>query len=284
VTPTGAGGDGRIDASDVTVVRLYALGSLPPVVAMGPGDPTTTRPDDDREVGEANRETAVGRIVRAVNTTAISGQQVTVQFQLDSQGDEASLSFTVGFDPAKLAYVGAVAGTQVPAGTVLNLNASQAAQGRLGVPLDSTNTYAPGTRQVLTVTFAAAAGLTSQSTPITFSSTPTIRRTSNAQGGLLETVYESGSVTFGLMAAGVNVSGRVTSASGQGLRNAVVTMTDAAGNRRSVTTGSFGIYTFEDVESGKNYVLGVASERFRFATRLIPVTDSLANVDFAAME
>jgi hypothetical protein len=144
VSPVASGGDGAVDASDVTVVRLYAIGALPPTLAAGPGGPTSTRPDDEGEGLELNRPTAVGRIVKAVNTLGISGQQVIVQFQLDSQGDEASLSFTVNFDPTKLAYVSAAAGTQVPAGTVPNLNTSQVAQGRLGVLLDSTNTYAQG--------------------------------------------------------------------------------------------------------------------------------------------
>jgi hypothetical protein len=280
--------NGLIDAGDVTIIRQMILGNIPSnTPANGPTSPTVVNPraaSASTGGDAAGRPDLVGRIVRAVNTTAISGQQVPVQFQLDSLGDEASLSYTVNFDPTKLTYVSAAIGNQVPAGTVLNLNTSQVAQGRLGVLLDSTNTYAAGTRQILTVTFAVAAGLTSQQTPVTFSSTPTIQTTANAQGALLTTTYEQGIVTISPLAAGVRISGRVTSTSGQGLRNALVTITDAAGNRRTATTGSFGIYTFEDVEAGGNYVIGVSSKRYRFSPRNINVTDSVADVNFVGQE
>jgi hypothetical protein len=427
VSPVETGGDGRIDATDVTVVRLYALGVLPPTPTGGPAGPANTLPDEEREADEANRpgasriiravstssaagrhvtvqiqldsqgneaslsftlnfnpnvmtyvaaeagngvpagtnlslntsQTAQGRLgvlldatnsypagtrqvvavtflnasnipsgqsypisfssaptlqstadlqgtllptsyeagsvlccnqmagrtVRAVNSAAVSGSNVVIPMQLDSLGDEASLSYTVNFDPTKLSYVSATAGLQVPAGTVLNLNTTQVAQGRLGVLLDSTNTYAPGTRQILTVTFAVAANATSSTTSITFGSAPTLQSVSNSRGDLLiATIYEPGNVVLSPTTASVSISGRVTNVAGQGLRNAVVTLTDASGNRRTATTGSFGIYTFTDVGAGGSYVVGVSPKRYRFASRTVNVTDSLADVDFAAIE
>ncbi|MBK6587198.1 MAG: hypothetical protein IPG22_02600 [Acidobacteria bacterium] len=61
----------------------------------------------------------VGRIIRAVNTTTTTGQTVAVSFQLDSQGDEASASFTVNWNPAVFTYVSSAAGAGVPTGTNL---------------------------------------------------------------------------------------------------------------------------------------------------------------------
>jgi hypothetical protein len=277
--------NGLIDAGDVTIIRQMILGNIPNnTPATGPTGPSA-RPAAKAEAGdEAARPDQVLRIIRAVNTTGVAGQQVTVQFQLDSQGDEASLSFTVNFDQTKLTYVSAALGNGTPAGTNLGLNTSQVAQGRLGVLLDATNTYANGTRQILTVTFAIAANAASGTTPITFSGTPTIQSVANAQGTLLDRTFENGTVTIAPLAAGVRVSGRVTSANGQGLRNATVTMTDAAGNRRTATTGSFGIYTFEDVDAGQSYIVNVSSKRYRFNARNINVTDSLADVNFVGQE
>ena len=120
--------------------------------------------------------------------------------------------------------------------------------------------------------------------PVTFSGLPTAQSVSNAQGALLATTYENGNVTITPTAAGVRVSGRVTTAGGQALRNATVVITDSEGNRRTVTTGSFGIYTFDDVEAGQSYVVGVQAKRYRFAARVINVTDSLADVDFVGQE
>jgi hypothetical protein len=85
-------------------------------------------------------------------------------------------------------------------------------------------------------------------------------------------------------ASGVEVSGRVLTAEGRGLRNAKVTITDSMGNQRTATTGSFGYYRFEDVEVGSTYVMGVTSNRYRFSQRLVQVFDTLTEVDFTPSE
>lgn len=226
----------------------------------------------------------VTRVIRAVNVTTTPGSTITVAFQLDSQGDETSISYTANWNPAVLTYVSSAVGNGVPAGTNFSTNTTQTAAGRLGVLLDSTNTYAAGTRQIATVTFTVAPGAAAGTYPITFSSTPTVQSVSNAQGALLTTAYEQGNVIITITAAGVRVSGRVTTAGGQGLRNATVILTDSEGNRRTATTGSFGIYTFEDVEAGQSYVVGVSAKRYRFASRVVNVTDSLTDVNFVGQE
>jgi hypothetical protein len=82
----------------------------------------------------------------------------------------------------------------------------------------------------------------------------------------------------------LTVTGRVTTPQGLGLRNAIVAMTDSQGVRRTATTSSFGIYTFEDVRSGESYILGVSSKRYRFAARTMVINDNLTNVDFVGLE
>jgi hypothetical protein len=85
-------------------------------------------------------------------------------------------------------------------------------------------------------------------------------------------------------ATGVEVSGRVMTPDGRGLRNAVVTMTDSQGVTRTATTSSFGYYTFEDVEVGASFVLSVQSRRYRFSPRVVQVFDTLTEVDFTGEE
>ena len=85
-------------------------------------------------------------------------------------------------------------------------------------------------------------------------------------------------------AAGVQVSGRVLTPDGRGLRNARVTMTDQSGNVRTVTTSSFGFYQFEDVETGQTYIVGVVSRTYRFQQRALQVFDTLTDEDFVGLE
>ena len=281
-TVLGTYGDGRIDASDVTVARLYNLGNLPPTTAAGPTVPVATFAEMPAPSNPFAPE--VGRTIRAANVAGVRGQTVTVSFELDSQGDESSTSFTINFNPAVLSNPVAALGTGVPANSSLNTNPNEVAMGRLGVLVDSTNTYAAGIRQILTVTFNVLVNAPSGQYPVSFSSTPTIQSVSNANGVLLATTYEAGSVAVGASAAGVTVSGRVTTPTGQGLRNATVVLTDSEGNRRTVTTSSFGVYRFEDVEVGQTYVIGVSARRYRFASRAVNVADSLIGVDFIGLE
>ncbi len=82
----------------------------------------------------------------------------------------------------------------------------------------------------------------------------------------------------------VIISGRVTTPSGQGLRNAIVSLIDPQGVRRIATTSSFGLYSFEMVATGQSYTLTVGSKRYRFAPRFLQVQSSLADIDFTGLE
>lgn len=82
-------------------------------------------------------------------------------------------------------------------------------------------------------------------------------------------------------AANVSVSGRVF-AEGQGLRNAIVTITDSTGATRSTRTSSFGYYSFADVAVGREYVVSVAGKGHTFQPRLVTVNDNVAGLDFIA--
>jgi photosystem II stability/assembly factor-like uncharacterized protein len=80
------------------------------------------------------------------------------------------------------------------------------------------------------------------------------------------------------------VSGRVLTPSGQGLRNTMVTLIDSANNRRTASTSSFGVFTFENVPNASGYTVTVISKRYRFAPRNLDVTGNVANFDFTGLE
>ena len=81
-----------------------------------------------------------------------------------------------------------------------------------------------------------------------------------------------------------SMSGRVTTPSGSGLRNAIVSLTDSNQVTRTVTTSAFGFYTFDQVQVGETYTVNVTSKRYRFSPRQLTVSGQLTNVDFVGQE
>ncbi len=94
------------------------------------------------------------------------------------------------------------------------------------------------------------------------------------QGGTIERIVR----------ASVTISGRVLTSQGNGLRNATVSITNQSGMTRKVITSSLGFYQFDDVETGKDYVMNVSSKRFRFTTRNLTVSNAMNDVDFIGQE
>ncbi len=99
--------------------------------------------------------------------------------------------------------------------------------------------------------------------------------------------FELGSGFWGIgapVSPGVTVSGRVTTPSGLGLRNAIVTMTDPQGFPVRATTSSFGIFSFDNIETGRTYIIGVSSRRYRFAVQMIKINGTITNLEFVGLE
>lgn len=83
-------------------------------------------------------------------------------------------------------------------------------------------------------------------------------------------------------AAGVSISGRILTNDGRGLQNAMVTITNAAGNVTYARSSSLGYFRFDEIDSGQTYVISVASKRFTFVPRVVNVTGDLFEVDLIA--
>ncbi|MEO7658844.1 MAG: carboxypeptidase-like regulatory domain-containing protein [Pyrinomonadaceae bacterium] len=104
-----------------------------------------------------------------------------------------------------------------------------------------------------------------------------------SMGGAFELGGGFWGIGSNLAAPSYTVSGRVTTPTGLGLRNAIVIMTDSLGATMRATTSSFGLYSFQNVPQG-TYFLGIASKRYRFATRSLSIQSDLTNVDFVGLE
>jgi len=136
------------------------------------------------------------RFVRIVGATINAGQNNGITIELDAQGDENALGFSLNFDPTKLTYVSAAKGTGAPNAT-LNVNSSSAASGRVGLAIaNPTNeTFAAGTRQIVVVTFNVPDN-GGGTTDITFGDNPVPRETVNVNAADLGTSYTPGSFTI----------------------------------------------------------------------------------------
>ena len=97
----------------------------------------------------------------------------------------------------------------------------------------------------------------------------------NADFALVRYLAASNSATVG---------GRVTTPGGLGLRNAIVSIIDSQGIRRTATTSSFGSYSFDNVATGLSYTLTVSSKRYRFSPRVMQVDGNLSDSNFMGLE
>ena len=175
----------------------------------------------------------------------------------------------------------------MPEGTVLTINDNDVAMGRIGVLIDSTEPLGTSSniKRLITVTFNVATGAVGGEARVRLTNTLVPTGLSDASGNTLEARYTDGAVFIsGAQATDIDLSGRVTTADGRGVRGAQVTLIDATGRARTVTTSTFGYYRFDDIVKGEQFTLGVTTRRYSFATKTLTTDQSLAAVDFIAQE
>jgi hypothetical protein len=259
--------------------RLAAFVAVIAAAAIFATAPCLAQDETDRPSG--------ARTMYIISTSGQAGTQVNVSVELDSQGDETATSFSLSWDPTIFSNPVATLGSGAPAGSSLGLNTNQAAQGRLGVLVDATIPFglSPANRQVINLRLDIAPNAVQSNSAINFGSLPTPLSVSNVSGALLPTAYQVGTISITPSnSVPVTLGGRVTSPTGQNLRNVQVILTDSNGVRRIATTSSFGIYSFANVASGQEYTLSVVSKRYRFAPRQLTPTDNATNLDFVGLE
>jgi len=85
-------------------------------------------------------------------------------------------------------------------------------------------------------------------------------------------------------AASVSVGGRVMTASGRGIRNVSVALTDSNRNTRMAVSTSFGYYRFEDVAAGETYIISARGKRYTFIqpTQVLNINEDTEDVNFIA--
>ncbi len=90
---------------------------------------------------------------------------------------------------------------------------------------------------------------------------------------------------FAPTAAESSISGRITTASGRGIRNVVVQLNGGnLSETRYARTNPFGYYRINELDAGQTYVLSVSAKRYSFAnpTRVITLNEDLTGEDFVS--
>jgi hypothetical protein len=182
-------GDGILNAQDWVQAGRYAAGLDPLTVAGGPTGPfapVSARPQV-LSPGPSSQVT--------INSgSVVQGLTVTLPINLQAQGNETALGFSLNFDPTVLQFVGAVQGSADPS-AVLYVNSGEAASGQVAILLSlpaGGSTFAPATQEIADVTFLALASATNSA--VTFGDQPIPRNISDANALEVNASYVSSSV------------------------------------------------------------------------------------------
>jgi hypothetical protein len=190
-------GDGRLTVADWAQAGRYAAGLDPLTAAGGPNQQSAGAPQFLMALSLSDRT------LRVVDGKAAVGQTFTVSIELESLGDENAIGFSLNFDPAKLAYIGAST-----ADATLQVNALQAAQGRLGLALakPAGQSFPAGLSTLVQVQFKA---LAAGSANIGLGDAPVVRDVVNLVAEPQPTAYEPGAVTV-ILPASLSYPSRTT--------------------------------------------------------------------------
>jgi hypothetical protein len=122
---------------------------------------------------------------------------VSVPIELVARGAENAIGFSLTFDQNILTNPQAALGADAAA-AALNTNASQAAQGRLGIllALPAGQSFSAGTRQLLTVAFTLAPNTTAFSATIGFGDQPITREIADVNANIVTTTFTPATITI----------------------------------------------------------------------------------------
>lgn len=184
-------GDGAITVIDWVQTGRYAAALDPLTPVGGPTAEVGGAPvfqDSVRAAGGEDREIIV------TNGMLLPNQTAAIAIQLRALGNENALGFSVAFDSTKLSYAGTSPGNG-SAGATLNVNASQAGNGKLGfvMALGTGGSFAAGTHELLKLNFTAATAESSDA-PVTLTDQPVPRQVSDAGASVLPSGYVNGTV------------------------------------------------------------------------------------------
>jgi hypothetical protein len=184
-------GDGRLAISDWVQAGRYAAGMDQTVVACGPTAPASSI------MAAAELEAAGARTVRAVNASFGRGQANSLAVELEAQGDENALGFSLSFNASLLVFQKATLGSDA-ATAQLMVNSSQATNGRLGIvmALPAGQKFIAGKQQILVVTFVVNRNTLPATTLIEMGNQPVFGEVADVNAASLAVTWAAATITI----------------------------------------------------------------------------------------
>jgi PKD repeat protein len=151
-------GNGSVTVSDWVQAGRYAAGVDPPSSAGGPTGPSTGAPTPEKVLGlQANsigEAISISRAVRMSHALHQADRDSTISIELEAQGTENALGFSLMFDPETYRFSSAESGLDAQS-AILHVNQTSAAKGRIGIAiaLPSGQSFRAGTNQVVVLRF-----------------------------------------------------------------------------------------------------------------------------------
>jgi hypothetical protein len=191
-------GNGSITISDWVQAGRYASGLDTILAAGGPTGPQPLSPTQNTLQAERSLSKSALTIAKAspVSTLRLAGNNISgstrasISLEIDAQGNENAVSFSLMFDPAKYTFVSANTSEELRLAT-LQVNNLEVDQGRLGLALalPTGRTLGVGTHQVVVLTFELqkSAGETRL---FTFADQPVKRELVDVNANLMGTRFE----------------------------------------------------------------------------------------------
>jgi hypothetical protein len=187
--PRSGGGNGELGVTDWVQAGRYAAGLDPLAAAGGPAGKVAPRK-------ASSGFKSLSRILSVSDASILAGRSATVNVEIDSQGDENAVGFTLAFDASALRFAAVSVAADAVAG-VLTLNSNKAGSGQLGLALALPvgQSFIAGTRTLVTVQFASLESSTGRF-PIAFGNQTTACEVSDVLANELPATYLPGSVTI----------------------------------------------------------------------------------------
>ena len=289
--PRATFGDGAIDATDVQVAENYSVGIGGRQPANGPTTAmlTSALNSDGKAQRGVKQSPAAPRTLTVESTSGSVGNAVTVDISVEAFGDEFGFTFSIDFDSTKLRLTDVATGG-IPGETITtNIEPSNPNPDPLGLSVRFGGNAIPangGAKQVLVrLTFQIIAGAGTVS-PVIFTSNPANQATTSQNGTRLETTFINGTVTIlGPTAATTSISGRVKDVSGAGIGGVSVAILNASsGETQTTLTNAEGVYRFEDLAVGVDYIITprLARHSFTPSSKSVSLVEELTETDFTA--
>jgi hypothetical protein len=236
-------GNGEMTVSDWVQAGRYAVG-LDPLTPIG-GPTTFTPPPSIR-----TPKSPVTRTV-SLQTGARNGVTNIIDVELNAQGNENAVGFSLSFDQTIMNFAGATVGSGA-SGATMNINSTKASNGVVGIALAMPfgQSFAAGAQECVRLSFVPKQ-YSSITSNLTFGDSPIVREVSDVTANALPANYVNNSLSIdGLVPPSLTVTqdgaGNVTlkwpaSATGFGLESAPdlrATWSAATGSVTTVGTNS----------------------------------------------